>query len=657
MKKLLPLLVFLFIAGSATAQITTPVIKAGFGVDAELRANFFNGFNQAGNDDWFATTSVVGPGLGTFIIDTTGASYIISRYGSDPAFRQLPFFRGMRYPQFSVVNNKLLIDGIFIRDHHGDDSTVFASGSNKNGMSPGSWSTPISQGIPDKNDILDMYMHVRRDGVNLTDSMWMFGGVSIDNTTGNRYFDFEMYQTDIYYDKPSLKFYGFGPDAGHTSWKFDASGNVLQAGDIIFTAEYSSSSLSMLEARIWVNQADLAITPAAFNWGGVFDGDGNGATYGYANILPKTAGAFYTGLQSTNNTWAGPFALVLQNNNVVVNYSARQFMEFSVNLSKLGLDPLVTSNDPCKLPFRRILVKSRASTSFTAELKDFVGPFSFFRAPRAEAVADIPLFCGSTGVATLSVTNPVGTSLYTWRTTNGNIVSDTIGPEITVDMPGTYIVSQQLMDSCGTTYATDTVVVAEDPTCVVLKSQLRDFRGTLHNAKAELEWTLTHNRSIRSIEVQRSTDNRTFLPLGSLASTGKEGDQAYRFLDDPGLLAVPVVFYRLKLTDINGVVTYSTVVPVNLSTLKAAGVILLPNPVQSQAFLSITTANAATQAEITVLNTAGRLMRRVVLPMTTNKLTLSIEEMDAWPAGVYTVRVKAGSELFTTRLIKMNGGW
>jgi hypothetical protein len=229
-----------------------------------------------------------------------------------------PFFRGMRYPQFSVINNSLLLDGIFIRDHHGDDSTVFASGSNKNGQNPNTWTTPISQGIPDKNDILDMFMHVRRAGPSLTDSMWMFGAVSIENTTGNRYFDFEMYQTDIYYDKPSLKFYGYGPDAGHTSWTFDAGGNVTQPGDIIFTAEYSSASLSMLEARIWVHISALSTTPAAFNWGGQFDGDGAGATYGYANILPKTAGAFYTRLQCVNNTgqdhlpWSGKTILFLR---------------------------------------------------------------------------------------------------------------------------------------------------------------------------------------------------------------------------------------------------------------------------------------------------------------------------------------------------------
>ena len=654
MRTILLLLLTAFIGYNASCQITTPIIKAGFGVDGELRANFFNGFNQAGNDDWFASTSVVGSGLGTYIIDTTGASYILSQYNVDPANRQVPFFRGMRYEQFSVVNNKLLIDGIFIRDHHGDDSTVFASGSNKNGMSPSSWTTPVSQGIPDKNDILDMFMHVRRDGVNLTDSMWLFGAVSINNTTGSRYFDFEMYQTDIYYDKNMQRFYGYGPDAGHTSWRFDASGNILQAGDIIFTAEFNNSGITTLEARIWINGADMSITPTAFNWGGSFDGASSGATYGYANIQPKVAGDFYTGLQCSNNTWAGPFALVLQNNTVVNNYSAKQLMEFSVNLTKLGLDPLVTSNDPCKLPFRRILVKSRASASFTAELKDFVGPFSFFRAPRAQAAADIPLFCGSTGVATIQVTNPVRSSLYTWRALSGNITSDTIGYEITVDQPGIYVVSQQLMDSCGTTYANDTVVIASDPGCVVLKSTLTAFNAKLFGNRTSLQWNITQNESIRQFIIERSYDNKIFAPVGHINGTMLQGNSDYSYKDDPDLsIASGTIFYRIKLIDKNGISSYSKVVAVVSKVNLTSGIKVMPNPVRSQAFITINTEQpTGTIGEISLANTAGNVVRKTNVVINNASTVINLENLDNLPAGIYFIKVKLGTTQYIEKLYR-----
>lgn len=64
MKQLLLSLFLLLIIGNEklSGQIITPQIKARFGIEADLRSNFFNGFAQVGNDDWFSYTNVVGPG-------------------------------------------------------------------------------------------------------------------------------------------------------------------------------------------------------------------------------------------------------------------------------------------------------------------------------------------------------------------------------------------------------------------------------------------------------------------------------------------------------------------------------------------------------------------------------------------------------------------
>ena len=472
------LLFLMFLMGSEAleAQITTQVIKANFGIDGELQANYFGSFGPliTGNDDWFNKPGSIGSGKG--IIDTNGAAAIVARYATDVNFRQLPFYRTMNVPAYSLVNNKLAIDAVFIRDYHGNDSTTFALGSNKNGMSPVAWSCPITQNIPDKNDILDMMVHVRRAGPTINDSLWMFGGISIQNTQGDRYFDFEMYQTDIYYDRVSQRFYGYGPDAGHTSWILDAAGDVTQAGDIIFAANYGSSTLSSIEARIWVDKSMLSIVPSGFVWSGSFDGATPGAQFGYAGILPLNAGNFYTGLESPNNTWAGPFSLILVDNSVVTTYSAGQYMEFSVNLTKLGLDPVnLLGGNGCGMPFRRILVKSRASTSFTSELKDFVGPFDFFLAPRVLAEPTALVYCGF-GPTVIKITNPSPTSVYNWTTTDGTILGSTTADSIIAGSQGTYIVTQWLQSGCSV-YAIDTVTLVPDSGCIVLRNTLLDFRG------------------------------------------------------------------------------------------------------------------------------------------------------------------------------------
>lgn len=623
----------------ASAQITTPVIRANFGVDADLRANFYNGFLSAGNDDWFNNGA---GGSGKFMIDTTGAAFIVNRYASVPATRSQPFFRGMRYPQFSVINNRLLIDGMFIRDHHGDDSTVFASGSNKNGMNPNAWSTPISQGIPDKNDILDMFVHVRRDGPNNADSLWLFGGLSIDNTTGNRYFDFEMYQTDIIYNRPTLSFIGFGPDAGHTAWTFNGAGNITKVGDIIFTAEYGSSSLSMLEARVWVHQSALLTTPVNFNWGGSFDGGSPGAVYGYANILPKTAGNYYTGLQSSNNTWAGPFSIVFQNNTVGTTYSAKQFMEFSVNLSKLGLDPLVTINDPCAMPFRRILVKSRASTSFTAELKDFVGPFSFFRAPAVDLATNFPAMC-LPGITDIWVTNALATSLYTWTTANGNIVGDTVGAAITVSMPGTYIVRQELMDSCGSTYARDTVIITLNNNCIVLNSGIKNFKASPNSNNVLLSWEAQQYVQNDVFEIQKSIDGLHFLSIAEFpASTGK----SYNYKDETIEHSPPLLWYRIKLRTASGKISYSSIQLIKTKAI--ADIRLWPNPVNN--YLQIFVSQASIQeTEITVMNYNGSIIYQKKYAIHNASIKLLVPQ--SWPNGSYVVCVRQGDVVNRKRIV------
>jgi hypothetical protein len=644
MKQIVPYLflcLILIIGQSTSAQITTPQIIARFGVDADLRSNFFNNSLQAGNDDWFTNSA----GSGISVIDTTGAAALIARYNTDPNSRRIPVFRSMSYPQFSIVNNRMLIDAVFIRDHHGNDSSVF-SGGNKNGSNPLNWSCPVSQGVPDKNDILDMYMHVRRDGVNVNDSLWFFGGLSINNTTGSRYFDFEMYQTDIVFNNATQKFTGEGPDAGHTSWLFDAAGNVIRAGDIILTAEYGSSSLSNLEARIWIHNSALSLTPAAFSWGGQFDGATSGAVYGYASILPKTAGAFYTGLQSVNNTWAGAFQVVLQDNSLSTTYSARQFVEFSVNLSKLGLDPLVSLNDACALPFRRLMVKTRASVSFTAELKDFVAPFSFFRAPMADISTNFPVICGN-GISNLWVNNANTTSLYTWRALSGNIVGDTVGTMITVDQPGNYVVSQQLMDSCSSTYARDTIVIVGSSTCFTLNQWVDDFSVKRHRNIAQINWNSMLHGQATYFELQRSEDGFNFNTIQRF-NTSNMGK--YSSADDLSAITNKWVHYRLKYIVPSGAFYYSNSQVVYLDDHQQMTLAIAPNPVADRFRVEFKSL-IPEQVAIIMKNQTGQVVLQQKMTSAAGMNTWQFQRSGNWTPGTYIVEVQHGTEVLRKRIL------
>jgi len=652
---LLTVIGVVFFSVIVSAQITTPIIKAAFGVDADLRANFFNGFVQSGNDDWFNNGTA---GTGFFVIDTVGAASIVAGYLSDVnpwPKRMAPLYRSMSKPKFTVVNNRLWLDAIFVRDYHGNDSTVFTAGSDKNGMSPVDWTGGV-QGIPDKNDILDVFMHVRRAGPTTTDSLWMFGGISLDNTTGNRYFDFELYQSDIYYDRATAKFYGYGPDAGHTSWQLDAAGNVVKPGDIIFSGQYQSSVLTNIEARIWVDQATLGITPSQFSWSGQFDGAAAGAQFGYASILPKTAGAFYTGLGSGNNTWAGPFQLVLQDNSMAVNYGKDQFMEFSVNLSKLGLDPVsLLGGDVCGSPFNKLVVKTRASSSFTSELKDFVAPIDLFLAPRAKINAELPVFCGmaDTIVSDIYVSNPHPTSVYTWSTIGGNIIyTHPSGTWIQVNQPGTYIVTQRLMAGCNA-YATDTITILRDVNCKILPARFRSFSGALNTGdkNAELQWTVTNNSTVRSFVVESNIDGGGFVDAGIVSTNGNLKDDAtYNFNYDIPFGTSSFVEFRIRMINQDGSYSYSRILRINAKQSLKTGITIAPNPVRGKFQMSITS-SSDTQAKILFVDMQGRTVSVINQMLKKGTNIFAVETNENWQPGIYNALLKMNQETLTTRFV------
>lgn len=647
MKQVLPFLCLITSILWASGQAPPPPgTTANFGVEGDLRSKYFISLPATGSDDWYYDPV----GTGVFVIDTTGARSIVNRYTVDTDFRKIPFFRKMNFPAYYLTNNATLIDALFIRDYHADDSTVFANGSNKNGMNPADWTCPIAQSVPDKDDILDMYIHIRRSGRTSTDPLWMLGGLALENYNGNRYFDFEMYQTDIYYDRATRKFYGYGTDDGHTSWQFDAAGNVTVPGDIIFSAEYGSSTLTAIEARIWIHESMRSIAPAGFDWSGSFDGP-SGSQYGYAGIRSKNNVVFYWGTENGIRQWGGPFKIVRANNSVVDNFETRQFMEFAVNLTTLGLDP-VTLLGPgsCGLPFSRVLVKSRASTSFTAELKDFVGPFDFFMPPLANAAANVPVFCGSNSISEISVTNPYSTSVYTWSTTDGRILGANQGPTIYVDTPGSYIVTQRLMTGCSI-YATDTVLVTFDPNCTVLANNKINFKGVRNGWKVDLNWTVTKNQEINYFTVERSTDGMHFAGVATINRQSATLQNGYYYTaDNVNNIGSSYMYYRLKITAVDGSVQYSKVIKVSLSDNGISAVTVLPNPVIDIVHINLFSASER-DVQIFIYDVAGRLVKAVNRHLIKGNSIISLDGFQSYSGGLYTVKVLSGKDVFVQKFL------
>lgn len=474
-------IVSILIVNTTLAQFS-PASVAKFGIDGDILSglNQNGNFSSGGTHDWFKKSGG-GANVGIGIIDTSGASVLQTRIAQGENFQ---FSRGMAYPLYSVQDGYLLLDTRYARDNFGyanspgkSDSTTFTNGS-KNGDNPSIWSTtPNGSTVADKVDIIDAYIHMRRNGTTINNTnpspLMLMLGLSTVGNTGDRFIDFELFRSRVNYNTTTGVFSNTGPNAfgGHSIWQFNANGSVRELGDMTVSFSFGTGGVQNISVYIWVSLTDYnTVNPSNFSFvANEFYGAGQNSSYGYAKIVPKGANQFnawasYSTALTTGPVWGTNSKSLGSSpaNYFSPSYGALDFAEAAIDLTSMGIDPALSQGaDPCVPPFTRVIAKTRSSSSFTSALQDFIGPYEFLDAPTAPANIAPPqtLRCNRTSV-TLSPATTVSGAVYNWSTTNGNIVSNTNSPTITVDKGGKYYLSASIVAGCPTNI--DSTIVGED---------------------------------------------------------------------------------------------------------------------------------------------------------------------------------------------------
>ncbi|WP_250436887.1 T9SS type A sorting domain-containing protein [Hanstruepera flava] len=421
-------------------------IHVNFGVDADVYSGLFSFSPDSGmgTDDWVQGAT----GLG--VIDETNAADIAELASGANVSKE---FR-MSVPVYTVVNGDTWIDAVYIRDQNTNggnmDSNVFGAGDDKNFDDPSTWT--IKEGdVPQKNDIIDIYAHLRRDSDAVfpnNDDEWAFAAASTRSDNGTSYIDFEYFREKVTYipDEDEVPadnnnngtIVTGGTDCGHTSYEFDlASGAVITHGDVILSANYTNGG-SVADVRLyaWIDSDDfpggnasftafnsLAFRP--FNFGdenGNFEfyncNNDNNIPYGYARISLRSditgEAAIFAQVNTSANVAAPSWGTIDPGGSFTNEYISPTLAEFGINATLLGLDTRSTGGE-CQAPLGSVIVKTRSSDSFTAELKDMAGPFDLGDTPEyTVTLAGGDLDCFMTEVILTATAQPPGTYTYEW---------------------------------------------------------------------------------------------------------------------------------------------------------------------------------------------------------------------------------------------------
>ncbi|MCX2719340.1 Ig-like domain-containing protein [Lentiprolixibacter aurantiacus] len=436
------MIILLFIPVMGFSQVG---VGANFGVEADAYSG--DATSGAGTDDWFYN-GITGAG----VIDEATATAM--GYAAQlAAGNNIAFDLRQSIPNYSSNNGYLWYSARYGRDYVSsisNDLTTFTAGGN--GDNPQTAWTTASGTVPNKTDIVDAAVHMRRDGVDVTDDLWVNLMISTLSSSGNHFVDFELFVSEI--QASGSGFTNSGTQEGHTAWEFDGSGNVTQIGDMVIGFSYSGGGVSGVEVRLWVDRSifNPGSSPggtSTFVWGSNIDG---GSTYGYGQIVVPP-GSLLSNVNSV--AMQGPPWGTTNTSGYSTNFNQDYFAEVAVNFTQLGFDPraLFGPGAACDSPFSAVLPKSRTSTSFASALKDFVGPLDFLGSATNSqvntAIVDPGAFdsCATGETRTLQAEFYSASAEYTWYSLTPGVVFpanglDTISgiamDSVVIDTPGDY---------------------------------------------------------------------------------------------------------------------------------------------------------------------------------------------------------------------------
>jgi hypothetical protein len=168
-----------------------------------------------------------------------------------------------------------------------------------------------------------------------------------------------------------------------------------------------------------------------------------------------------------------------------------------------------------------------------------------------------------------------------------------------------------------------------------------EFKGQLLNSDALLAWKTGNEENTLSFIVERSTDGRNYMSVGTVAAINTAGVHQYNFTDqDLNLPGASIVYYRLKQKDTDGNITYSRVIALPVHN-KTDMVVSYRNPVYNEVNFSVAV-NSPQQVQVRIIDNAGRVIRSQPTKLSAGSTSLSID-MSSLPKGLYYLHIRGNS--------------
>ncbi|HQR00559.1 MAG TPA: endonuclease, partial [Ferruginibacter sp.] len=178
----------------------------------------------------------------------------------------------------------------------------------------------------------------------------------------------------------------------------------------------------------------------------------------------------------------------------------------------------------------------------------------------------------------------------------------------------------------------------------VLPVTIIEFTAQKNDEEVWLKWYATYETRFKQYEIERSENGSSFYKVGTL-----EGRNLVNYsFTDKNLPAGNIIYYRLKMLDIDGKFSYSKIVSVR-SGIRFSHALVYPNPTKGS--LTLELPRALTQSgDLIVTDLSGRTLMQQKISAGQSTCSLNMSQL---PAGRYIIRISNASVLIRESVIVM----
>ncbi len=147
----------------------------------------------------------------------------------------------------------------------------------------------------------------------------------------------------------------------------------------------------------------------------------------------------------------------------------------------------------------------------------------------------------------------------------------------------------------------------------LLPVKLQDFTATARQASVDLKWTASNQVNFNHFELQRSTDGKTFKEYAIILTSDNAGSPVnYNYTDKNLDNSTRFFYYRLKMVDVSGKMSYSQVQIILLEDNKdAVSIVAYPNPATNQLLVTMPTGWHGNKAIAQIYTASGLMVKSI----------------------------------------------